>query len=286
VGGTQEQSLRVRFRRSNAGARDRTLLVTAEAAHRDYDAFDAYTGTLAGRISRESTPIWQKRWTWAFGAELVATNEKRFHPVSLERERATFFIGALPAQIGYDTSDNLLDPTSGFRLLARVSPEVALHDGTRPYVRNLVEGSAYYPLSEDLVLAGRVRFASINGIERFDLAPSRRLYAGGGGSVRGFGYQDLGPRDINNDPIGGRSLNEFAIEGRYRFGNYGVVAFLDGGQVYGDALPQLSNLRFGVGVGARLYTNFGPVRVDVATPLQRREGEPRVALYISVGQAF
>src|SRR3546814_2958020 len=78
-----------------------------------------------------------------------------------------------------------------------------------------------------IVLAGRVRVGSIVGAARERLAPSRRFYAGGGGSVRGFGYQELGPKDPNNDPIGGRSVNELAFEARYRFGNFGVVGFVD-----------------------------------------------------------
>ncbi|WP_106638906.1 autotransporter assembly complex protein TamA [Allosphingosinicella vermicomposti] len=286
VGGTQEQSLGVQFRRSNAGKRDRTVFLTAEAARRDYDAFEAYTATLAGRISRESTPIWQKKWTWSYGAELIATNEDRFSFETGERERATFFIGAVPLQIGYDASDNLLDPTKGFRITARTSPEVALQNGTRPYARTMIDGSAYYPVSDSLVIAGRARFGTISGIDRDDLAPSRRYYGGGGGSVRGFGHQELGPRDPNGDPLGGRSVNEFALEARYRFGNFGIVPFIDAGQVYSGQFPKFSDLRFGAGIGGRMYTNFGPLRVDVATPLGRREGESRIALYISIGQAF
>lgn len=303
VAGTQEQSFSVQFRRANAGKRDRTVLAIAEAARRDYAAFTAYTATLSGRISRESTPIWQKRWTWSYGAELIATNEDRVNLALGERERATFFIGAIPLQLGYDASDSLLNPTSGFRLTGRISPEVSLENGTGLYVRSLLDGSAYYPFGDSFVLAGRVRFGTINGISRDELTPSRRYYGGGGGSVRGYGYQDLGPRAVIPNPrfdpedpegppatlsvpIGGRSVNEFSIEGRYRFGDYGVVAFLDAGQTYESQLPQLSDLRFGIGVGARLYTNFGPLRVDVATPLGRRRGEPRIALYISIGQAF
>jgi len=153
------------------------------------------------------------------------------------------------------------------------------------------------------VVAGRARLGSIFGIERDELAPSRRLYAGGGGSVRGFGYQELGPKiEVPNPkfdpekpdkrsptlllPIGGRSLTEFALEGRYRFGDYGVVAFVDAGQVTEDEVPGFGDLRLGVGVGGRVYTNFGPLRLDVATPLGRRRGESRIAVYISIGQAF
>jgi translocation and assembly module TamA len=262
IGGTAEQSLNLQFRKSNWHQRDRTLLLQAEAGRHDYEAYQGYTTRLYGLVSRDSTPIWQKRWTYAYGAELIATNEARQGAPRLSLSDA-YFIGGLVGQLGYDRSNSLLDPTRGFRLLGRVNPEASFGNGADYYIRNLVEGSAYYPLGDSFVLAGRVRLGSIYGIARDDLAPSRRFYAGGGGSVRGFGYQELGPRDADNIPLGGRSLNEFSIEGRYRFGNYGIVAFVDAGQVYESELPRFSNLRFGVGVGARVYTNVGASRVDV-----------------------
>lgn len=287
IAGTNEQNLSIRFRRNNWHQRDRALIFQFEAGRRDFEAFEGYTARLYGLVSRESTPIWQKRWTYAYGAEILATNENRTGTgnatISLSN---AYFIGGLIGQVGYDRSNSLLDPTTGFRLLARVNPEASFGNGKDFYVRNLIEGSAYYPVGEDFVLAGRFRFGSILGTPRDSLAPSRRFYAGGGGSVRGFGYQELGPRDLNNVPLGGRSLAEFAVEGRYRFGNYGVVAFVDAGQVYEAEYPTFSSMRFGVGVGGRVYTNFGPVRVDVATPLGRRPGESRINVYVSIGQAF
>ena len=285
IAGTAEQNLSVRFRRNNWGQRDRALLLQFDIGARDFEAFQGYTTRLYGLISRESTPIWQKRWTYAYGAELLATNENRNGTAKISLSDA-YFIGGLIGQIGYDRSNSLLDPTRGFRLLARVNPEASLRNGADFYIRNLIEGSAYYPVGESFTLAGRVRFGSIFGIPRDALAPSRRLYAGGGGSVRGYGYQQLGPRDINNVPLGGRSLSEFAIEGRYRFGDYGVVAFVDAGQVSEAQYPDFSDMRFGVGVGGRVYTNFGPVRVDVATPIGRRKGEALITVYVSIGQAF
>jgi translocation and assembly module TamA len=285
IAGTNEQNVSARFRRNNWGRRDRALLLQLEAGRRDFEAFQGYTARLYGLVSRESTPIWQKRWTYAAGAEILATNENRNGTATISLSDA-YFIGGLIGQLGYDRSNSLLDPTRGFRLLARVNPEASLRDGADFYVRNLVEGSAYYPVGESFVVAGRVRFGSIFGIARDAIAPSRRLYAGGGGSVRGFGFQQLGPRDANNVPLGGRSLSEFAIEGRYRFGNYGVVGFVDAGQVSEAQYPDFSGMRFGVGVGGRLYTNFGPVRVDVATPIGRRQGESLITVYVSIGQAF
>ena len=168
--------------------------------------------------------------------------------------------------------DSLLDPTKGFRLTALAEPEGSLRGSFTPYARLRLDGSAYYQVARNIILAGRLRVASIQGAALDDIAPSRRLYAGGGGSVRGFGFQQLGPRDINNDPTGARSLNEAAFEVRYRFGDYGVVGFLDLGQAYASATPSFSRLRAGVGLGGRIYTNFGPMRIDVATPLHRRAG--------------
>ena len=286
VAGTQEQGAGVTFRRSNAGKRDRTVELTLNAARSDFDAYNALTGRLAGRISYDSTPIWQKPLTYSYGFELVGSYEEGYNEPLGAREKELYFIAALPGQVTFDRSDDLLNPTKGYRLTARLSPEVALNDGTRTYARTLIEGSAYYPFGDSFVLAGRVRAGSIPGIDRDDLAPSRRYYAGGGGSVRGFGYQQLGPKDPNGRPIGGRSINEAAIEGRYRFGNFGVVAFADAGQVYDSVLPKGSDLRYGVGIGGRFYTNFGPFRLDVATPLNRQPNESIVSVYVSIGQAF
>lgn len=286
IAGTQEQGLGATFRRSNAGRRDRTVSLTASADHSNYAAFNAVTTTLAGRISYDSTPIWQKKLTYAYGFELIGTNESVYDFAQHASVRGTYFIAALPGQVQFDTSDNLLNPTRGYRLKLNLSPETSVRGAARPYIRALAEASAYYPVTDSLVLAGRVRAGSIDGISRDDLAPSRRYYGGGGGSVRGFGYQELGPRDPNGNPVGGRSLNEAAIEARYRFGNFGIVPFLDAGQSYESSLPTAKDLRFGAGIGGRFYTNFGPLRVDIATPLARRPDESKIALYISIGQAF
>lgn len=286
VAGTQEQGASAIFRRSNAGKRDRTFQFGLEALRSRYDAFNALTGRLFTRLSYDSTPIWRKTFTWAVGAEVLGTVEEDYNFTLGERDKRKFLIGGVSGQVGFDRTDSLLDATRGFKAQILVQPEGALHDGFRPYVRSQLDGSAYYPVADNIVLAGRVRVGTTLGIDRFDLAPSRRFYAGGGGSVRGFGYQELGPRDPDNRPLGGLSVTEAAGEVRYRFGNFGVVGFVDTGQVYEKRVPSLSGLRTGVGIGARYYTSLGPLRVDVATPLGRRPGESRFNIYVSIGQAF
>lgn len=284
--GTQQQGLGAIFRRSNAGKRDRTLEVTTEAFHNKYDAYSAYTGRLAARISRDSTPLWQKKYTYAYGVELLATGETDYNAATGTRDRHTYYIAGVNGQVGFDTTDDLLNPTKGYRLTALIQPEATLNKGFDPYLRARFDASTYYPVSGNLVLAGRIRLGTIQGVELFDIAPSRRLYAGGGGSVRGYAYQALGEQAPDGKPVGGRSLNEASFEARYRFGNYGVVAFVDAGQAYRETVPQFNDLRYGVGLGGRFYTNFGPVRLDVATPIDRRPGESRINIYVSIGQAF
>ncbi|MGB5077602.1 MAG: BamA/TamA family outer membrane protein [Sphingorhabdus sp.] len=284
--GTLEQALGVGFDRANAGRRDRNVELTLSALHSSYDAFDAYTGRLAGSIAYVSTPIWQKKFTYSYGFEILGTYEGQFDFARALRERQLYYVAALPGQLGLDTSDDLLDPTGGFRLNLRISPEASLGSGKQFYVRAMLEGSYYYKASESLILASRARVGSISGIARRNLAPSRRYYGGGGGSVRGFAFQQLGPRDPNRDPVGGRSTNEVAVEARYRFGNFGVVGFVDAGQIYESSIPKFDDWRYGVGIGGRFYTNFGPVRLDLATPINRKQGESKISVYVSIGQAF
>lgn len=304
VAGTQEQGAGLTFRRANAGRRDRTFQLRADALRSDFAAFEAFTGQLSALISYDSTPIWQKPLTYAYGVRLIGTNEQDYDFDLGQLNRRTFFIGGLTGQLGIDRTDSLVDATRGFRVTTLVEPEGSLQGGFTPYVRARLDASAYYSATDSIVLAGRVRLGTIQGIERFDLAPSRRFYAGGGGSVRGFGFQELGPKvEIANPdfdpadpededsptifrPIGGLSMNELAAEVRYRFGNFGVVGFVDAGQVYEGTTPDFSSLRYGAGVGARYYTNFGPLRFDVAIPLERQPGESNIAVYVSIGQAF
>ncbi len=286
IAGNQLQSVAATFRRSNAGQRDRSFQAGLTAANQDFAAYNAKTVTLAASLSRVSTPIWQKRWTWSAGVELDGSREHDFDAARSTSQARLYGIAAVPLQLGFDSSDNLLDPTRGFRVTVRNSPELSYQSRIFGYDRSQIEATAYRRVGKNIVLAGRVRTAEIFGASTTQIAPTRRIYAGGGGSVRGFGYQELGPKDAANAPIGGRSSIEFGTEVRYRFGNFGIVPFLDGGQVYDATLPKLTGLRYGAGVGGRYYTNFGPLRFDVATPIARRPGEAKVAIYISIGQAF
>jgi len=290
VAGTQEQLAAVQFRRNNFLRRDQVLNLHALASHTDRDAYEAKTVQVGGNIERQSNIIWHKKWTYSLGADLIGTDERGVFDALGVKDTRTFLLAAFPATLGYDGSDDLLDPTRGFRLGGRISPEISVHSGSFAYARTQIDASAYRPVSSQMVAAGRIRLGTILGADALSIAPSRRLYAGGGGSVRGYGYQKLGPRDLDGDPIGGRSLAEFALEARVRLkafgGNFGVVPFLDGGTLTNGSWPKFSGWQFGAGVGLRYYSSFGPIRIDVGTPLNPRAGDGPVAVTVSLGQAF
>jgi len=288
----REQLAAVEFRRHNFRYRDQTLFLSASLSTEEQFAYRARTAAVTASVARESNLIWQKPLTFSLGAELLATRQlDRSLRIAGADVFTTFFIIAFPGAITLDGSNDLLNPTKGYRLTARISPEFSLREGSNfNYVRAQLDGTYYQPFGDKFVLAGRLHFGTIAGANRGRVAPSRRFYAGGGGSVRGFDFQGVGPKDLAGNPIGGNSITEASLEARFQFkalGNdIGLVPFIDAGQVYEGTVPSFNSLRVGAGIGLRYFTSFGPVRIDVATPITREPGDPKVAFYVSIGQAF
>ncbi|MBB3033421.1 autotransporter assembly complex protein TamA [Alteriqipengyuania lutimaris] len=299
IAGTQEQLLGVTFRKSNFGGRDRILTLDAFAGSLDNAAFAANTAGFIGTYERPSTLLFQKPFSWSIGLELVASDERlAFDSDNSDLidpeppERQTYFVAAVPGFAQIDTSDDLLNPTEGFRVSMRASPEVSHTEGMQSfYIRNQADASYYRQIGDDgPILAGRIRLGSINGAPLGNIAPSRRFFAGGGGSVRGYGFREVGPRNEDGDPTGGRSLLELSAEARIPTplfnGAVQVVPFVDAGSVSTQQYPDFEDIRIGAGLGVRYLTGFGPLRLDVAFPVNPRPSDSFVAVYVSLGQAF
>jgi translocation and assembly module TamA len=188
----------------------------------------------------------------------------------------------------YDNTTNPLDPRQGQRITLSATPYYSALDANY-FTRLLVIGSSYFDMSGDgaSVLALRAALGSAPGAGRDEITLDKRFYAGGGGSVRGYTYQSIGPRDALNRPLGGASLIEASAELRQRLGeSWGIAAFLDAGGVGEEATPDFSQIRAGTGLGLRYLTAIGPLRYDVCLPLERQKGDPSYGIYIGFGQAF
>jgi translocation and assembly module TamA len=223
--------------------------------------------------------------------------------VAVERSRITqdglpqdYWLLSLPMTLTYDSTDEPLDPRRGLRLAALLTPAQELDADGQGFVLGRLTGSAYWDLGAALrpeagpgrsVLAGRLVLGSIVGAAPDAVPPDWRFYAGGGGSVRGYPFQSIGPHTASGTPAGGDGLLEAGLELRQRFGaNWGAVAFADAGAVSESGIPGTGALSVGVGIGLRYFTPIGPIRADIATPLNHNQGDPSVQLYIGIGQAF
>jgi translocation and assembly module TamA len=202
----------------------------------------------------------------------------------------TYKLFGLPLSARWDTTDDLLDPTRGVRVNIVVTPTTLIGQSSGRYVSTRAAASAYYGLGEKrrTVLAGWGLVGAIAGAPTIDVPSDRRFYAGGGGSVRAFGYQRIAPRDAEGRPTGGRSIIAFGTEVRQRIlESWGVGAFVEGGTVSNESVPSFADrLSIGGGLGVIYYTPIGPLRADVAFPFNRRPGDGRLQFYINIGQSF
>jgi translocation and assembly module TamA len=205
--------------------------------------------------------------------------------------RETFGLVSFPIFADAIRAEPILDPASGWTLKAETAPYLDTLGQDIVFLRSRVQASAYLPVlpSGKLVAALRGSLGTIGGTGLQDVPADERFYAGGGGSIRGYGFQKAGELDKDDNPIGGLSSVEVSAELRSRFtDSLGGVVFLDGGRTFDHAVPDsMSGLFWGTGVGLRYYTPIGPIRLDLAFPLNPRQSiDDSFQLYVSIGQAF
>lgn len=228
------------------------------------------------------------RFTDTFSAQFGVTGERGTTSDSLGTVDYSLF-GA-QAAVTYDSTDRPLDPTKGIRAIASVTGYPEFLGSSVGIVESKAQASTYYAIDDEAryVLAGRIGLGSVAGASLGDIPSTHRFYAGGGGSVRGYRFRSLSPLGPTGEVIGGRSLVEASVEARIKITDtIGLVPFFDAGGAFEPAYPDFSQpLRYSAGLGLRYYTAVGPIRVDVAMPINRRDGDKRWALYVGIGQAF
>jgi translocation and assembly module TamA len=268
------------FRKPDVLAVDQTLIADVELLTERPEAYDREAVTASVRLAR----VLPGGVSVGYGVTV-----ERSHVTEAEQSVTSTLFG-VPLSIAWNATDDLLDPSDGVRTELLATPWVQAGAADARFLTGRWTTSAYRSFLKDdaLTLAGRVSLGSIAGAGVEDIPADKRFYAGGGGSIRGFGYQRVGPLDPFGDPRGGRSLFEVGVELRYRVTDtIGIVPFVDGGNVFDTTLPEFGEeLKWGAGLGLRYFTGFGPLRADVAVPLNPEPGDDRWALYLSIGQAF
>lgn len=245
---------------------------------------DAYSSRSAQLGATLVMPIVTTNYTLSVGAA------HKYSEVTQLGNTDTFNLFFFPVVFQWDARNDRLDPRAGTQFLVGLTPFQDAGDTDLQFVRSIIGGSGYIriPGWPSTFLALRANAGVMEGAGRFDIPADERFYSGGGGSVRGYAYQAVGPR-IDGTPIGGKSLLEVSTELRFRHTeSIGSVVFVDGGTVFADSVPASDEeLQWGVGLGFRYFTGIGPLRVDVAVPVNKREGiDDNFQFYISLGQAF
>lgn len=260
---------------------DQDLLLQAGGLHQTTDAYEISSGMASAGLERRLA----KRWS----GTLRVSGEGGQLKDPDESEKSYYMLG-LPASLTFNDTNNPLDATQGVRLTLAASPYFGRYGEDFTVLRTRFDARAFWDVLDDAswVLALRGSYGALIGEDAGEVPATIRFYSGGGGSVRGYAYQSLGPRTAKRDPLGGASLLEVNVESRLRFSeSWGLVTFLDGGRVYEHADPDFGKeLFWGAGLGVRYYTVIGPVRMDVAFPLNPRSDDGSVQLYISIGQSF
>jgi translocation and assembly module TamA len=247
------------------------------------DAYDARSIDVSSIIKRRFTP------TFRAGAGLGF----RYGRVKQESNdlESTYQLFYIPITATQDTRLDLLNPTRGYTLFLDMAPYQDVKEGDTRFFRYLLSGSTYYNFNsgDKVVMAVRAAFGQVFGISHDAMPADLRFYAGGGGSVRGYAFQAAGP--VQGDiPLGGLSVITFSLELRLRItDSVGLVPFLDGGSAFLDRVPDFNqqDMLYGAGLGLRYYTAIGPIRLDVAVPINKRKGvDDSFQVYVSIGQAF
>ena len=243
---------------------------------------DAYA-----RDAIEFSAGWKRRFDKTMSLEVGiefadATEEDAFG----ERDLTTV---NLPLAFLYDTRNDPLEPVTGIRASTEVRPIMSLTGSSDISTRLLGQVSAYASLDDEAqtVLAGRLALGVTLDSDLADLPNDLRFFSGGGGSVRGYPYQHLSPRNSLGQIVGGESLLEGSVEVRHWIrDDIGLAVFADAGGAFTSNVPDIGEAGVGLGAGIRYRTAVGPVRLDAAIPLDPRGTDSSFAVYVGLGQAF
>jgi translocation and assembly module TamA len=287
--GQQKNGVGAAFRRPDFLEFNQDLLASAEIADDTPVAYRSRRARLSTGIERRFSP--ELTGGIALGVEKANVTQLASVDTNTAAQATQHYaLVGLPLYLKLDKSDDLLNPTRGYRAQANVTPYQSFSGPNLRFAFERVSATTYQRLTDNdrYVIAAFAALSSIQGASLADLPADKRIYAGGGGSIRAYGYQLAGPLDANNKPTGGKSALELSLEARIKITeSIGIVPFIDGGSFYRTSVPHFDGrFLFGPGIGFRYYTPIGPLRLDVATPLNRRPNDSWVQVYISLGQAF
>lgn len=253
------------------------------------------TGDIRYRVKRRAASIGiEKKLSEVIKSELyydfsvVKTTDVMPDIILSKEDTGTVIISGLRPGIVYDTRDNPFDPKMG--VLAGLSLKFAssILFSESNFLKLSLFANRYQGLSKKITLAVSLRGGLAMGYgSTKDLPLIERFFLGGRTTVRGYEQDMLGPKGVDGNPTGGNVFAMANLEFRTDIGKgFGVVTFLDLGNVWEKIENFDMNFKYTTGIGLRYNTPVGPLRVDYGHKLNREKGESPGELHFSIGHAF
>ncbi len=219
---------------------------------------------------------------------LVETSDVEPDVILSKEDTGTLGISSISPSLFYDTRDNPFDPKSGSLqgILLKFASSALISE--TDFIKAAVKSSWYIQVMKRLVFAFSMQGGLALGLgDTSDLPLIERFFLGGRSTVRGYEHDDLGPKGEDDNATGGNVFALLNSELRISLKKgFGLVTFVDAGNVWEKIEDVEPALRYTVGLGLRYNTPVGPFRVDYGHKLSRREGESAGKLHFSIGHAF
>ncbi len=223
---------------------------------------------------------------------IVKTTDIEPGIVLTKEDTGTLAISSISPSLFYDTRDNPFDPQSGSLkgIILKVASKALLSESE--FIKATLQSSWYFKLRKGLIFAFALKGGIAHGFgDTGELPIIERFFLGGRNTVRGYDHDELGPKSFEDSSEGTTTGgNVFVLsnaELRISLGKgFGLVAFVDAGNVWQEINDFEAKLRYTTGPGLRYNTPVGPFRVDYGYKLNREEGESAGEIHFSFGHAF
>ncbi len=274
---------------------DKPQTLSLSLYHNRYEYF-TYTSKKTGFSTLVSRRLWED---WKVGAGYLIERDKitdidEDAPDIVKEEEGTETIGMVTGFISRDLRDNRFLPHKGdyFKVTTQVAGN--FFGGDKDFYKVIGEYAYYFnfndlPIDIELPFIASVH-AKIGYADAFGntsrLPIDYRFYVGGDTTVRGFKWGEAGPKDKNGDPEGANRELVFNFELGYDVNRMlRLIGFLDIGGGWWDEY-KLGDMRKSAGIGLRVLTPMGPIRLDLGWKLDRRTGESSSEWHFGMGSYF
>ena len=258
---------------------DQNLVFILQAVKEEIHVYHASTYRFVTRLDRQIDK--KNYFSWGVRTEYI--------DVSHSANNADYTLIGLPCFYKYSTVKDFLNPTQGYSFTYSIVPYSSFVKNKSFFIKQKIINDNYFPITGCFLFAVRLQLGSIIGPSMHKLPMTKLFLGGSDDDLRGYRFHSVSPIDESNNPIGAMSCIFCTFEPRFHITKtIGLVPFFDIGTLSLKNYPNINEKWYkSIGIGFRYYLFFGPLRIDLAFPLDRREDiDDKYRIYVNIGQTF